>query len=69
MTGLLLAAADQPPALVLEGGYGPRHGEAIAAILDALAGGEAAAAPGEPRPDTRHVVGFLVAGSPLLDGR
>ena len=69
MTRLLLDAAGRPPALVLEGGYGPRHGEAIAAILDALAGGDAPAAPGEPRPDTRHVVGFLVAGSPLLDGR
>ncbi len=69
MTCLLLEASGLPPALVLEGGYGPRHGEAVTAILDALMGGDAPAAPGEPRPDTRHVAEFLAAGSPLLDGR
>ena len=69
MTRLLLEAAGRPLALVLEGGYGPRHGEAVAAILDALGGGDAPAAPGEPRPETRHVAEYLAAGSPLLDGR
>lgn len=68
MARLVLEAAGRPPALVLEGGYGPRHGEAVAAILGALAGGDAPAAPGEPRPETRHVAAFLAAGSPLLDG-
>jgi len=66
MTHLLLEAAARPPALVLEGGYGPRHGEAVAAILDALAGGDVTSVPGEPRPDTRYVAEFLAAGSPLL---
>ena len=69
MTRLLLEAADRFPALALEGGYGARHGEAVAAILAALEGGDAPTAPGEPRPDTRHVAEYLTAGSPLLDGR
>lgn len=69
MTRLLLEAAGRPLALALEGGYGPRHGEAVAAILNALEGGDAPAASGEPRPETRHVAEFLAAGSPLLDGR
>jgi acetoin utilization deacetylase AcuC-like enzyme len=69
MAHRLLEATDRAPALVLEGGYGSRHGEAVGAILDALAGGDASWTPGEPRPDTRHVAGFLAAGTPLLDGR
>jgi acetoin utilization deacetylase AcuC-like enzyme len=69
MTRLLLEASHRPLALALEGGYSPHHGEAIAAILDALAGGAAPMPPGEPRPETRHVAEFLVAGSPLLEGR
>lgn len=69
MTRLLYEACDLPLALVLEGGYSPRHGEAVTSILDTLTGGDAPAAPGDPRPDTRHVAGYLTAGSPLLDGR
>ncbi|MEN6341407.1 MAG: histone deacetylase [Methanospirillum sp.] len=69
MTHLLLEAAARPPALVLEGGYGPRHGEAVASVLDALVGGDAPRTSGEPHADTRYVAQFLAAGSPLLDGR
>ncbi len=69
MARLVLEAAGRPLALVLEGGYGARHGEAVAAILDALEGGDAPTASGEPHADTRHVAAFLAAGSPLLDGR
>jgi acetoin utilization deacetylase AcuC-like enzyme len=69
MTRLLLDAVDRPLALALEGGYGPHHGEAVAAVLDALDGGDAPETRGEPRPGTRHIAGFLAAGSPLLDGR
>lgn len=69
MARLLLDASNRPLALALEGGYGPRHADAVAAVLTALDGGDAPAARGEPRTETRHVTGFLVADSPLLDGR
>ena len=69
MARLLLEAANRPLALALEGGYGPRHADAVAAVLDALDGGDAPVARGEPRTETRHVAEFLVADSPLLDGR
>jgi acetoin utilization deacetylase AcuC-like enzyme len=69
MARIVRDASGLPPALVLEGGYGPRHGEAVGEIIAALAGGAAHAAQGEPRPDTRHVAAFLAAGSPLLEGR
>jgi acetoin utilization deacetylase AcuC-like enzyme len=36
LTRLVLQTTDNPLALVLEGGYGPSHGEAIAAIFRAL---------------------------------
>ena len=35
-TELVCSIAKKPPAMVLEGGYGPSHGEAIAAILRVL---------------------------------
>ena len=69
MARLLVEASNGTLALALEGGYGPRHAEAVAAVLAALEGGDAPVARGEPRTETRHVAGFLVAGSPLLDGR
>lgn len=69
MARLLLESSGRPLALALEGGYGPRHADAVTAVLDALEGGDAPAARGEPRPGTRHVAGFLVADSPLLDSR
>jgi acetoin utilization deacetylase AcuC-like enzyme len=56
----LMEAVDLPPALTLEGGYGPSHGRAIAAIFLALGGrcpkGDP---PGEPRRSTRETVGIL----------
>ncbi len=69
MARLLLEATGRPLALALEGGYGPGHADAVVAVLDALEGGDAPAARGEPRAVTRHVAEFLVAGSPLLDDR
>jgi acetoin utilization deacetylase AcuC-like enzyme len=39
LTRLLVQAADRPLALVLEGGYGPSHGEAISCIFSALRSG------------------------------
>jgi acetoin utilization deacetylase AcuC-like enzyme len=68
MASLVLKAARRSPALVLEGGYGPHHGDAVAAILGALAGHEVVAVRGEPRRETRQVAEFLMAGSPLLEG-
>jgi acetoin utilization deacetylase AcuC-like enzyme len=38
LTRILMDAVDKPLALVLEGGYSPSHGEAIAHIFRALAG-------------------------------
>jgi len=68
MTDRLLEVPGRPLALVLEGGYGPRHGEAVAAILRAL-GGEAADRPrGTPGREVRLVAEMLAAGSPLLRG-
>jgi len=59
MARLVQEATGRAPALVLEGGYSPRHGEAIGAILEALAGGEAPDAPGEPRRETLQVTRLL----------
>ena len=38
LTGMLIDGTDLPLALTLEGGYGPSHGKAIAAIFEALSG-------------------------------
>lgn len=49
----MLLDLDLPLALVLEGGYGPSHGQAIAAIFAALRGRERKDGdPGRPRPGT-----------------
>jgi acetoin utilization deacetylase AcuC-like enzyme len=60
LTRRLMEATDLPLALVLEGGYGPSHGRAIAAIFRSLGGRgpEEAALPG-PRRSTQHVVRIL----------
>jgi acetoin utilization deacetylase AcuC-like enzyme len=56
----LMEAADLPPALVLEGGYGPSHGRAIAAIFRALGGRAGGEEPvGEPHRSTRETVRIL----------
>lgn len=47
LTRLLMQASDCPLALVLEGGYGPSHGEAVASIFSALRSGKR---PGEEIP-------------------
>jgi len=52
LTGMLLSL-DLPVALVLEGGYGPSHGRAIAAIFAALRGRHKDGGdPGRPRHQT-----------------
>jgi len=49
----MLLDLDLPLALVLEGGYGPSHGQAIAAIFTTLRGREKKNGdPGRPRPGT-----------------
>jgi len=49
----MLLDLDLPLALVLEGGYGPSHGQAIAAIFTTLRGREKKDGdPGRPRPGT-----------------
>jgi acetoin utilization deacetylase AcuC-like enzyme len=60
LTSLLVEATDLAPALVLEGGYGPSLGRAIAAIFRGLrgrGGGEEPA--GEPLRSTRETVRIL----------
>jgi acetoin utilization deacetylase AcuC-like enzyme len=57
LTTMLIDATDLPLALVLEGGYGPSHGEAVSWIFRALRGGlPVRSEPGKPRPSTRHVI-------------
>ncbi len=69
MARVVLEASSRAPALVLEGGYGLRHAEAVRSIIAALGGDEARFEQGEPQRITRHIAEFLVAGSPLLEGR
>jgi len=59
LTRIACQAADCPVALVLEGGYGPSHGAAIAAIFQGLAGGRSPAPPSPPRRSTREVAQIL----------
>jgi len=59
LTGMLMAAGEVPLALVLEGGYGPSHGEAIRWIFRALEGTPVPAAPGSLKEGTREVAEFL----------
>jgi acetoin utilization deacetylase AcuC-like enzyme len=62
LTRRLMEATNLPPALVLEGGYGPSHGRAIGSIFRALAGegpgAESGSGPGPCR-STRKLVGIL----------
>lgn len=59
LAGMLMAAGDVPLALVLEGGYGPSHGEAIRWIFRALEGNRIPDPGGIPRESTRELAGFL----------
>jgi acetoin utilization deacetylase AcuC-like enzyme len=52
LTRILMEAVDQPLALVLEGGYGPSLGEAVAEIFGALHGGPVKIPHGRPRDST-----------------
>ena len=59
LTRILMEAQESPLALVLEGGYGPSLGEAVAAIFDALHGRPVKMPSGYPRQSTRKVVTHL----------
>ena len=60
LTRIARQAADCPLALILEGGYGPSHGTAIAAIFGGLQEEAASPAPcPAPRPSTREVARIL----------
>jgi acetoin utilization deacetylase AcuC-like enzyme len=60
LTRMVQDATDHPLALVLEGGYGPSHGDAIAAIFSALKGSFDLPEPkGEPHRTTREIVAAL----------
>ena len=69
LTRLLVEAADEPLALVLEGGYGPSHGEAVSCIFSALRsgrdrGGDDGRMRGTPSESTMRTINTLV---PHLD--
>jgi acetoin utilization deacetylase AcuC-like enzyme len=56
LTRILMEAVDQPLALVLEGGYGPSLGEAVAGIFGALHGEPVRMPYGNPRESTVRTV-------------
>jgi acetoin utilization deacetylase AcuC-like enzyme len=55
----LLLRAGCPLALVLEGGYGPSHGDAVSCIFSALRQPEERPLPGTPKADTQKLVSLL----------
>jgi acetoin utilization deacetylase AcuC-like enzyme len=59
LTALLRDATDYPLALVLEGGYGPSHGDAINRIFSSLRGSPVPSCESEPRHTTRDTVAVL----------
>jgi acetoin utilization deacetylase AcuC-like enzyme len=60
LTRLLRDATEHPLALILEGGYGPSHGDAVAAIFSALNGSFALPEPeGEPHRTTQEIVAAI----------
>ncbi|HUT37895.1 MAG TPA: histone deacetylase [Methanoregula sp.] len=59
LTAILRDATDQPLALVLEGGYGPSHGDAISQIFSSLHGSPAPSGSGEPHRTTSNIVAVL----------
>jgi acetoin utilization deacetylase AcuC-like enzyme len=61
MTAMLMAAGGVPLALVLEGGYGPSHGEAIRWIFRALEGSRIPEPVGTPMESTRELAGMLAS--------
>jgi len=59
LTAMLRDAVDLPLTLVLEGGYGPSHGDAIRHIFSALDGSPVPTNQGEPRRTTHDIVAVL----------
>ncbi len=59
LTRLIARAAMGPLALVLEGGYGPSHGEAVHSIFSALTSEGRIHNPGDPSAQTKAVVSWL----------
>ncbi len=59
LTTLLLDTGSQPLALVLEGGYGPSHGEAVRQIFLALQGSPCRKERGDPSHHTSEIVSQL----------
>jgi acetoin utilization deacetylase AcuC-like enzyme len=55
----LLLRAGCPLAFVLEGGYGPSHGEAVSHIFSALRHPEEQPVPGTPKESTQKLVALL----------
>ncbi len=59
LTAIVRDSTDHPLALVLEGGYGPSHGDAIRQIFSSLQGSPVSPSQGEPRRTTRDIVTAL----------
>jgi len=59
LTAIVRDATDHPLALVLEGGYGPSHGDAVRQIFSSFHGSPVAPCQGEPRRTTRDIVAAL----------
>ena len=59
ITSILVRSTDSALALVLEGGYGPSHGAAVAHIYAALARPGEMPVPVPPRPITRSIVALV----------
>jgi acetoin utilization deacetylase AcuC-like enzyme len=59
LTRMLVQAAGVPLALVLEGGYGPSHGEAVRSIFSALMSERPVNPGGIPSGHTKSVVSYL----------
>lgn len=59
LTGIVRDASEHPLALVLEGGYGPSHGDAIRHIFSSLEGSPVPPPQGEPNRTTRDIVTTL----------
>lgn len=68
LTRLLMQVVDCPLALVLEGGYGTSHGEAISAIFSALRSGGDPGTVGVPRDSTRKTIAALKTHLHLVRG-
>jgi acetoin utilization deacetylase AcuC-like enzyme len=59
LASLLREATEHPLALVLEGGYGPSHGDAVRHIFSSLQGSSVPPCDGEPHRATRDIVAAL----------